>query len=71
MTKNKKYDYRVVENDNEWTAEILRRITSKETVISKSQSGFSSESEAQEWGQNELKSFLQKLIERNKLRSKP
>jgi len=70
MAKGKKYEYRLVQDNTSWTAEIVRRITSKKTVVSKSQGGFTSESDAQEWGQKELKSFLQNLTERNKRRSK-
>ncbi|WP_126453240.1 DUF3622 domain-containing protein [Sulfuriflexus mobilis] len=70
MSKAKKYDYRVVRDDTSWTVEIIRRITSKETVVSKSQGGFATEAEAQEWGQTELKSFLQNLTERNRRRSR-
>lgn len=70
MTKGKKYEYRLVQDNTSWTAEIVRRITSKKTVVSKSQGGFTSESDAQEWGQKELKSFLQNLTERNKRREK-
>jgi len=70
MAQGKKYDYRIVQLNTSWTAEIIRRITSKKTVVSKSQAGFSTESDAQEWGQVELKVFLQSLNERNKRRSK-
>lgn len=66
MAKGKKYDFRVVPNDKGWSAEIIRRATSKKTVVSKSQDGFSVESDAQEWGQRELKIFLHNLNERNK-----
>lgn len=66
MTKGKKYDYRVVSDKAGWSAEIIRRITSKKTGVSKSQGGFSTKAEAQEWGQKELKVFLQKLSEHNK-----
>jgi hypothetical protein len=38
----------------------------QETIVSKRQSGFTSEAEAQEWGQKELKAFLQNLHEQNK-----
>jgi len=69
MAKSKKYDCRVLKDGVNWTAEIIRRKTSKETVVSKSQSGFTSEHDAQEWVQEELKSFLKNLNERNKLRS--
>jgi Protein of unknown function (DUF3622) len=69
MTKGKKYDYRVVQNDSSWTAEITRRMTSKKTVVSKKQGGFATESEAQEWGKKELETFTKNLNQRNKLRS--
>ena len=69
MTKGKKYDYRIKHDNDSWAVEIIRRKTAKETVVSKSQSGFSSELAAQEWGQTELETFLQNLSERNKLRA--
>ena len=70
MAKGKKYDYRVVQDKNSWTAEIVRQITSKKTVVSKSQGGFATESDAQEWVTKELDSFLRNLRERNKRRAK-
>jgi len=69
MAKSKKYDFRVMQDGNSWAVEITRRITSKETVVSKSRKGFSSESEAQQWGKEEIGVFLQSLIERNKRRA--
>ena len=69
MAKGKKYDYRVVHNESTWTAEITRRMTSKKTVVSKSQDGFATESEAREWGAKELEVFAKNLNARNKLRS--
>ncbi len=72
MAKGKKYDYRVVENSGSsgsWTAEIVRRASSKKTVVSKSHDGFATESEAQACRQNELKSFLEGQEKRNKRRA--
>ncbi len=69
MAKGKKYDYRVVKSESSWTAEITRRMTSKKTVVSKSQGGFATESEAQEWGKKELEDFSKNLNERNKRHS--
>lgn len=69
MAKGKKYDLRVKKEGDNWTAEIIRRKTSKENVVSKHQGGFASEHDAQQWGQEELKSFLKNLSERNKRRS--
>lgn len=66
MTKGKKYDYRVMQDAAGWSAEIIRKITSKKTGVSKSQGGFATEAEAQEWAQSELKVFLQKLTQQNK-----
>ena len=66
MAKAKKYDYRVVQDDTGWRAEIIRRVTSKKVMVSKRQDGFASESEAKTWGEKTLKSFLDKLKERNK-----
>ncbi len=71
MAKSKKYDCTVVQQDSQWTAQIVRRITSTKTLVSKSESGFATEAEALAWGQKELKGFLQTLDARNKRRSKP
>ncbi len=70
MAKGKKYDCRILQDNTGWTAEIIRRATSSRIVVSKKQAGFSTESEAQKWGQSELKLFLLNLEERNKRRSK-
>lgn len=66
MTQSKKYDYRVTQDKKTWTAEIIRRVTSKRTSVSKTQDGFASEAEAKAWGEKELASFLENLAERNK-----
>ncbi len=71
MAKGKKYDFNLVLVDGSWTAEIVRKITSKKTVVSKSQAGFASEAEAQVWAETELKGFLQNQIERNERRVRP
>ncbi len=69
MAKGKKYDYRVAEDQTGWAAEIIRQVTSKETVVSESQNGFATEAEAQAWAQKELQQFIGKLSERSKIRS--
>lgn len=58
MKKSKKYDYRVVPAGTAWAVEIIRRVTSKSSVVSKIQDGFATEAEAQEWGQQEAETFL-------------
>lgn len=69
MQKTKKFECRVIDNDGYWIAEIVRRVTSKKTKVSKSQGGFASEAEAKEWGEKELALFLAKVSEQNKRRS--
>jgi hypothetical protein len=69
MAKSKKYDFRVVPGKSGWTAEIIRRVTARESAVSKSQDGFATEAEAQVWGETTLKSFLESLTERNKRRA--
>ncbi|SIS99704.1 DUF3622 domain-containing protein [Neptunomonas antarctica] len=69
MSKSKKFELRVVQNDTGWTVEIIRQKTAKETIVSKSQDGFTSAEEAQAWGETELESFLKALTERNKRRA--
>ena len=71
MTQSKKYDYQIAQDKTGWTARIIRQVTSKKSVVSKRQEGFSTELEAQEWGKEEMKGFLKNLSERNKRRSKP
>ena len=66
MTTNKKYDYRVVQGKTDWITEITRRVTSKKTLVSKSQDGFATEADAKAWGEKELTSFLENLTKRNK-----
>jgi hypothetical protein len=70
MTQSKKYSLRITQDNATWTAEILRRKTAKQQIVSKTQSGFTSESDAQAWGETELKTFLQHQVERNKRHAK-
>ncbi|MBY5981351.1 DUF3622 domain-containing protein [Ferrimonas balearica] len=65
MAQGKKYDIRVTENDGSWTAEIVRKISTRKTKVTKRQDGFGSEAEAQSWGEETLNSFLQQQVERN------
>ena len=70
MTQARKYEVQVVQKDSKWSAEIVRRVTSKKTTVSKMQDGFASEAEAKTWGDQELKVFLKKLKERNQISKK-
>lgn len=68
MASGNKYTTQITQNDNVWSADITRRVSRKELVVSKSQSGFSSEAEAQAWADNELKAFVENQGARNKRR---
>ncbi len=69
MKKANKYAIEIVQNDGSWSAKIIRRVNRKQTVVSKKQAGFATEAEAQAWGDTELQTFLQNLVERNKRRA--
>ena len=69
MAKGKKYDFKVTQSDSTWIAEIIRQVTSRKTVVSKSQDGFSSEAEATEWAKAQLVEFLEQLKQKNKRNS--
>lgn len=72
MTQSKKYSCRVSQDGATWTAEIVRRASSKKSIVTKKQAGFASEAEAQTWGESEVTGFLKKLneSESNKRRAK-
>lgn len=61
MTKSKKYDYKLLQDKAGWVAEIVRRVTSKRTVVTKTQAGFASEADAQAWAEQEVKTFLKSI----------
>ncbi len=67
MTASKRYTSQVQQDSTTglWSAQITRRVTSKRTVVSKSQEGFASEADALAWAQTALQEFLA-LTERNK-----
>ena len=69
MTQGKKYTSQITQDGDSWKAEIIRQVTSRRTMVSKSQDGFASEAEAQIWAESELKMFMKKLSEHNKRHS--
>lgn len=72
MAKSKKYTCRIVQDNDAWTAEVVRRVTSKKSIVTKSQAGFATDDEAEAWGQAEVKTLVKttNLNERNKRRAK-
>ena len=65
----KKYTSRVVLSESGWLAEILRRMTSKKQIVTKSKDGFSVAADAQAWADEELKVLLVRLKKQSKQRS--
>ena len=66
MAKSKKYECSITSTDGGWAAEIIRRKTSKETVVSKRKDGFKNKADAEAWGEKELVNFMNSQKERNK-----
>ncbi len=69
MAKSNKYDYQLTQNNSNWSAEIIRRVSRKKNIISKSQQGFASETDARKWAENELEIFMKNLKARNQRHS--
>jgi len=69
MAKSKKYSTRVLKSESGWQAEILRRMTAKKQVVTKSKDGFTSEDEALAWVNSELKELLVRLSEQSQQRA--
>ena len=61
MSASKKYSYRTVQDNSGWSVEIIRRASSKKSVMSTTQDGFATETEAREWGEKEVVIFLKNL----------
>ena len=55
---SKKYQSDVVQDGAQWTARITRQITSRKSIISKQQEGFSNEAEAVAWAETNLTDFI-------------
>lgn len=70
MATGNKYAIQLTQEETFWTANITRRVSRKDAVVSKSQSGFATEAEAQAWGDSELKGFIENQSKRNEVRDK-
>ncbi|MGB1310962.1 MAG: DUF3622 domain-containing protein [Leucothrix sp.] len=66
MATANKYATKVVQDGLNWTADITRRVSRKDVVVSKTQAGFATEAEAQAWADTELKAFVENQEARNK-----
>ena len=65
MSKNRKYDSKIEPSGTTWKAQIIRHITSKKTVVSKQQDGFSDQASAQQWAEQQLLEFTATLSTSN------
>ncbi len=70
MEKSKKYSLHISKVDDLWQAQITRQVTSKKQHVSKQKSDFTSEAQAQEWGQKELAEFSSTLNASNQRHTK-
>lgn len=66
MSKNKKYSSKIEQIDAHWQATINRQVTANKTIVSKEKGGFTSESEAEDWANEQLQKFTATLSESNK-----
>jgi len=71
MSAAKKYTSHIEQDSSSglWSAQIMRRATSKRAVVSKGQDGFASEAEAKAWAETHLQEFLE-LAQRNKRKAR-
>lgn len=69
MAQQKKFDFRIKENGEQWDAEITRRVSARRTSVSKRKKGFASEALATEWAKEQLVGFLENLQAGNKRKS--
>lgn len=61
MSHSKQYSLQVSNGGDSWTAEVSRKISAQRSTITKTQSGFASEQEAQAWGEAFIKELLEKF----------
>lgn len=69
MAQQNKFDFRVTQNDEQWDAEITRRVSARRTTVSKRKKGFASEALATEWAKEALAGFLENQQQSNKRKS--
>jgi hypothetical protein len=66
MASSTKYSVILEEDENIWTSNVVRRASRKELIVSKTETGFKTEEEAQAWGDKALKEFVEQQGVRNK-----
>ena len=66
MAQQNKFDYRIQQDGDKWSAEIIRRVTARRTSVSKRKKGFETQELAEQWSKNQLVDFLENLQAGNK-----
>lgn len=66
----KKYQIHTSEQDGNWSASIIRKVSTKKSYVTKSQDEFSTEEAATAWAKAELDTLLQVLAVRNQRHKK-
>ena len=66
MAQQNKFDYRIKQDNEQWSAEITRRVTARKTSVSKRKKGFATQELAEQWAKETLTGFLDNLQESNK-----
>ena len=64
-----KYTLNIKQDSDSWRADIMRKVSARESRVSQSQHGFNSEAEAQLWGEKALEQLAQKIQASNKARA--
>jgi len=66
MTQKNKFEYTITQNDNTWSAKIMRRVTKHKMAISSQKKGFESEALANTWAKKTLDGFIENQQSNNK-----
>ena len=62
MAQQKKFDFAVKQDGEQWNAEITRRVSARNTSVSKRKKGFETEALATEWAKETLAGFLLPIL---------
>ena len=60
MSKAQKYEFRLLHEGDVWSVEIVRRVTSKKSMVSVRKTDFATATEAQDWGKAEVDMLMNK-----------
>jgi len=69
MAQEKKFDFSVKQDGEQWNAVITRRVSARKTSVTKQKKGFESEELATEWAKSKLAECLENLQAGNKRKS--